>query len=238
MTVMRFIAPAVICAAIATPVSADVTLHLKRTETDFGGRVIDSTEYRKGPKVRTDSSGSSIASQSMIVDAGTGRVVMLWHDGKTAEVFDARKTAALLRKGGAPEVKQSFTATVQSRQIAGWTCTVYDFTASFEYAEMKEARGMPIVFEGSMCLVKNGPGQADFSALYRAESALGVGSTDEIHRQVMELGVPFATKQTVRVAGEMTKEITTHTSEVISVSTAPISDSIFDIPPDYTVIQR
>jgi hypothetical protein len=64
------------------------------------------------------------------------------------------------------------------------------------------------------------------------------GSTNEIHRQVMELGVPFATKQTVRIGGKMTKEITTHTSEVISVSTAPISDSIFDIPPDYTVIQR
>ena len=237
MTVMRFIAPAVICAAIATPVSADVTLHLKRTDSDLRGSVIDSTEYRKGAKVRTDSSGGSIASVSLIVDAGTGRVIMLTHDGKTAEVFDARKNAAF-RKDSVPEVKHSFTPTVESRQIAGWTCTVYDFTASFQYAGMKEARGMPIVSEGSMCLVKNGPGQEDFSALYRAESALGFGSTNEVHRLVPELGVPFATKQTVRVGGERTKEITTYTSEVISVSTAPIPDSIFEIPTDYTVIQR
>ena len=92
MTVMRFIAPAVIFAAIATPVSADVTLHLKRTNSDVRGSVIDSTEYRKGAKVRTDSSGSSIASVSMIVDAGTGRVIMLTHDAKTAEVLTPGKT--------------------------------------------------------------------------------------------------------------------------------------------------
>ena len=76
----------------------------------------------------------------MIVDAGTGWVVMLRHDAKTAEVFDARKSAAL-RKEGVPEVKHSFTPTVQSLQIAGWTCTVYDFTASLQYRGMKEHGG-------------------------------------------------------------------------------------------------
>ena len=102
MTVMRFIAPAVICAAIATPVSADVTLHLKLTDSDLRGSVIDSTEYRKGAKVRTDSSGSSIASVSMIVDSGTGWVVMLRHDAKKAGSLTPGKTRHCFGKTASP----------------------------------------------------------------------------------------------------------------------------------------
>jgi hypothetical protein len=36
----------------------------------------------------------------------------------------------------------------------------------------------------------------------------------------------------------MTKEVSSSTTEVISVSTAPIPDAIFEIPADYKVIQR
>ena len=129
MTVIRCIAPAVICAAIATPFSADVTLHLKRTDSDVRGRVIDSTEYRKGAKVRTDSSGSSIASVSMIVDSGTGWVIMLRHDAKKAEVFDARKNEALLRKDGVAEVKPPVPVTSMMRSDAP---VAFDSTSSSE----------------------------------------------------------------------------------------------------------
>ena len=73
MVVIRLLAPALMCAAIATPVSADVTLRSKRTATipDAGSSVIDTTEYRKGLRVRTDLSGP-ITSNSVIVDAGDG----------------------------------------------------------------------------------------------------------------------------------------------------------------------
>jgi hypothetical protein len=51
MRVIRFIAPALVCAAIATPVFADVTRRLKESGGLFGGRATDGseiTEYHKG----------------------------------------------------------------------------------------------------------------------------------------------------------------------------------------------
>jgi hypothetical protein len=42
---------------------------------------MDVTEYRKGLRMQTDLSGSGITSMSMIVDAATGRVVMLCRVG-------------------------------------------------------------------------------------------------------------------------------------------------------------
>ena len=47
MSVMRLIAPAVICAAVAAPVSADVTLRMTVVEREIDGRVTNVTEYRK-----------------------------------------------------------------------------------------------------------------------------------------------------------------------------------------------
>jgi hypothetical protein len=116
MVVIRLLGPALMCAAIAAPVSADVTLRSKRTETVGGVRIIDVTEYRKGLRMRTDISGSGITSMSMIVDAATGRVVMLFPDGKTAEVSDWMKEPASPRRGGIPEYKLSITPTGRSRQ--------------------------------------------------------------------------------------------------------------------------
>lgn len=121
MSVMRLIAPAFICAAVATPVSADVTLRMTMVESEIDGRVTSVTEYRKGLKMRTDSSGAAIASNSMILNLETGLVIMLWPDGKSADVIDFRRMAAPLGKN---EVTQSITPTMQSRQIAGSTCTV------------------------------------------------------------------------------------------------------------------
>ena len=40
------------------------------------------------------------------------------------------------------------------------------------------------------------------------------------------------------MAAMMTKAIDTHTTEVSSVSTAPIPDSMFEIPSDYKLVTR
>jgi hypothetical protein len=137
LTVIRLVGPALMCVAIAIPASADVTLRSTRTETVDGGRIIEVTEYRKGLRMRTDLSGGGITRMSMIVDAATGRVVMLFPDGKTAEVSDWMQEPALPRRGGIPEYKQSITPTGRSRQIAGSTCTVYDVRSSARYPEME-----------------------------------------------------------------------------------------------------
>ena len=239
MVISRLVAPALMCAAIATPVSADVTLHFKRTDTipDAGSRVIDMTEYRKGLRMRMDSSGP-ITRNSEIVDAGTGRMVTLYPEGKIAEVADRTSKPAMPDRGGVPEFKQSITPTGRSRQIAGSTCVVYDFKASVRYPEMERDGAVIMVVEGSMCLVKDGPGQAEFSGVSRAASALDPFLV-QMNQQTTELGVPFAMQMTLRMGGDaMTKEVGSSMTEVISVSTAPIPDAIFEIPADYKVIQR
>lgn len=241
MVVSRLLAPALMSAAIATPVSADVTLQSKRTETipDAGSRVIDTTEYRKGLRVRIDSSGP-ITSNSVIVDAGTGRVVTLYPEGKIAEVADLTSKPAVPDRGGVPEFKQSITPTGSSRQIAGSTCAVYDFKSSVRYPEMERDGAVIMVVEGSMCLVKDGPGQAEFSAVYRAYRAHRVfDAMVQMRPEMTELGVPFAMQMTLRMGGDaMTKDVGSSMTEVVSVSTAPIPDAIFEIPAGYKVIQR
>jgi len=243
MSVMRLIAPAVICAAVATPVSADVTLRMTMVEREIDGRVTSVTEYRKGLKMRTDSSGDAIASNSTILNLETGLLIMLWHDGKSANVIDFRRMAAPLGKN---EVTQSITPTTQSRQIAGSTCRVYNVRSSVRMAErmMEMAEPIAIMMEGSMCLVKDAPGQADFARLSRAmaERAVVADPQSAIQRQIAELGVPYATELTfslgANVPGAAMHQIGTHTTEVNSVSTAPIPGSLFEIPAGYTVIKR
>jgi uncharacterized protein DUF4412 len=243
MSVMRLIAPAVICAAVAAPVSADITLRMTMVEIDMDGRVTSVTEYRKGLKMRTDSSGDAITSNSMILNLETGLVIMLWHDGKSADVIDFRRMAAPLGKN---EVTQSITPTTQSRQIAGSTCTVYHVRSSVRMTERMIEMAEPIAMsmEGSMCLVKNAPGQADFARLSRAmaERAVVADLQSAIQREIAELGVPYATELTVslgaNVPGAPMHKIGTHTTEVNSVSTDPIPDSLFEIPAGYTVTKR
>ena len=238
MSIIRLIAPALVCGALATPVSADVTLQVKRITGLSGERQSEGTEYRKGLKWRMDSTydGGSV---STIYDLGTGRAAMLWHNAKRAYLSDSKQELESFAKRGLPATKVSIMPTGQSRQIAGSTCTVHRVKASYGYSEMERTPAMTMVMEGSICVVKNGPGQADFSAFYRASSE----SVWILERQMAELGVPFATELTTSVGGdtpmgEMMKAIDTHTTEVSSVSTAPIPDSMFEIPADYEVIKR
>ena len=72
MSVMRLIAATVICTGVAAPVCADVTLRMTMVEKELDGRVTTVTEYRKGLKMRIDSSGARIASNSTIWDLETG----------------------------------------------------------------------------------------------------------------------------------------------------------------------
>ena len=235
MSVIRLIAPALMCAAVATPVFADVTLRLKGIEGLAGDRQSEITEYRKGLKWRVDYTSNGLTS-STIQDASSGTWVMLWPNSKRADVIDSSRMSESFAKSGFPETRHSIMPTAQSRQIAGSTCTVHHVKTSFAYPERERSPARTMVMEGSTCLVKNGPGQADFIAFHRA-SAKSVGGLDprqELHRQMTELGVPFATEITISLGGggpmAGMKAIDTHTAEVIAVSAAPIPDSMFEIP--------
>jgi hypothetical protein len=161
MSVIRLIAPALMCAAVATPVFADVTLRLKGIQGLAGDQQSEITEYRKGLKWRMDHTSNGLSS-SLIRDASTGTWVMLWPNSKRADVIDSSRMSESFAQTGVPETSYSIMPTGQSRQIAGSTCTVYHVKASFAYPEMERGQAMTMVMEGSTCLVKNGPGQGGF----------------------------------------------------------------------------
>ena len=183
-------------------------------------------------------------------------MIVLNHDTKEAEVIDMTSLGASLEKAGVADITTSITPTTQTRQIAGQTCTVYDLKIAVPMPIAKTA--MTMVMSGPQCLVKNGPGQADYAAFYRAAAEKG-GFLDanqakgrpetakamvDMYRKMAELGVPFSTEMKMSVEGTgpmadmMKKMDNTITTEVTSVSTATIDPTMFDVPAGYKVSKR
>jgi hypothetical protein len=239
MPFVRFLASALMWTTVATPMFADVTLRMRMTETGAGGldRVSDVTEYRKGLKVRTDMSGPQTTSGSMIMDLETGRSLMLWHAGKVADVFDLAQLRAAQPNEDA-DVKHSIVRTVESRQIAGETCTVHTFTALTRTIMRQES--VAFRMEGSACLVPNGPGQPDFTSYARAAAKIGRGP--DLMSELHHLGVPYFFEVTMSLGGsgptDVLRPFTTQRMELTSISTAPIPDSVFEVPADYTARKK
>jgi Domain of unknown function (DUF4412) len=232
MTLSRLVAGTLVCAVTATPVSADVTLRWENSGEMLGSPTQETTEYRKGLRWRTDMTSNGV-SATTIMDLSSGRMIMLWHHSKTAEVFQPKQISELFSRDNVPPVT-SITPTTQSRQIAGWTCIVHRVKSSYS---MRKLDMVPptMVMEGTMCLVKNGPGHADFAAFYLA------GGKNPVMYDP-DLGIPFATAMTMGFKGDDPAsgvvQVGSYTTEVISVSTEPIPDSMFEIPADYTVTKR
>lgn len=232
MTMSRLVAGTLVCAATATPVSADVTLRWKNSGEMLGSPTQETTEYRKGLKWRTDMTSNGV-SATTIIDLSRGRMIMLWHHSKAAEVFQPKQISELFSRDNVPPVT-SITPTTQSRQIAGSTCIVHRVKSSYSTRKL-DMVPPTMVMEGTMCLVKNGPGHADFAAFYQAG-----GKNPVMHDP--DLGIPFATEMTMGFKGDdpasEVVQVGGYTTEVMSVSTEPIPDSMFEIPADYTVTKR
>jgi len=242
--------------ALASPAAADVTTKQKSGGKGMGGMMSgEMTQYVKGMKMRTDQAMGG-RDTSTIIDAAAKQMIVLNHDKKEADVYDMAKMSEGFSKVSASDIKFSITPTGEKREIAGATCAVHAVKITVPMQMGNDA--MSMVMGGPYCLVKNGPGQADFTALYRAVAENGflgdpraakaqpqqAKAMTEMSRRMAELGVPYATEMNISfeggpMAGMMSKmggnSITT---EVVSVSTAPIADSMFEIPAGYKVNKR
>ena len=257
MTRTRLLGISLLCCAVASPALADVTLKSKGGATGMVGAMAgDMTQYIKGLKIRIDQTSGKGRQTTSIIDMGSKQMIVLNHDTKEAEVIDMTSIGASLEKAGVSDITTSITPTTQTRQIAGQTCTVYDLKIAVPMPIAKTA--MTMVMSGPQCLVKNGPGQADFQAFYRAAAEKG-GFLDanqakgrpetakamvDMYRKMAELGVPFSTEMKMSVEGAgpmadmMKKMDNTITTEVTSVSTATIDPTMFDVPAGYKVSKR
>jgi hypothetical protein len=243
--------------ALSAPAAADITTKQKTGGKGMGGAMSgESTQYIKGTKMRTDQTIGGKATTT-IIDAGARQMIVLDHGKREAEVYDMATFAKSLEKIPVSEIKSSMTPTGQTRQIAGSTCTVYDVKVSVPMQVGSD--GMSISMAGPYCLVKNGPGQADYTALYKAIADSGflgdpraakvqpaqAKAMTEMYRKMAELGVPFATEMNIGFEGSgpaaaiMSKMGgNSMTSEVTSVSLDAIADSVFEIPAGYKVNKR
>jgi Domain of unknown function (DUF4412) len=259
MKSIAFSSIGLLCLALAAPATADVTTKHKSGGKGMGGVIAgEMTQYVKGLKMRTD---QNMAGQqtTTIMDVAAKQMIVLYHDKKEANVFDMTKLSANMAKMPVTDIKASITPTGQTRQIAGATCTVYDVKVTAPMALRADA-GLTLVMSGPHCLAKNGPGQADYKAIYRAVAENGFFLGDpaqasaqpsqakamtEMYSKMAELGMPYAAEMNITFEGSgpmaaMMSKMggNSITNEITSVSTEPIPDSTFEVPAGYKVNKR
>jgi hypothetical protein len=240
-----------LCTAMASPALADVTLKSKGSGKGMvAGATGDVTQYLKGAKMRMDQVTGG-KNTTTILDLTTKRMLVLDHEKKQAQVVDMAAVGESLAKVGASDINVSITPTGQTRTVAGTACAVHDV----KVAVPMQGAGITMVMSGPQCLAKNAPGMADFVAFYKAAEKGGLffdaaqaksqpaaaKAMAELQRKMAELGMPLASETTIGMDGagpmaEMMKKMSsTITTEVVSISTDPIADSMFEVPAGYTV---
>lgn len=257
MNRVRVIGVFVMCAAMAAPAAADVTLKQKVTGKGMVASSGESMQYIKGTRMRLDQATTG-SENSTIIDANSQQMIVLNHKRREAEVYDMTKLVADLAKIPISDVKASVTPTKQTRQIAGSTCTVHDMQVTVPTTMGPEQ--VTFVLAGPICLVKNGPGAADFSAFYKAAAEKGLFFGDPrmakaqpgqtkgmatMYREMAALGVPlsqemnFKFEGTGAMAAMMAKMGgNSMTTEVVSISTDAIPDATFEVPEGYKIVKR
>jgi hypothetical protein len=247
-----------LCCAIASPAFADVTMKSKASATGAMAAAMasDKVDYVKGAKMRTDQTTGAGKKMTTIIDASTRQLISIDHDKKEAQVMDMKGVADSMSRIGVENISVSITPAGTTRQVAGKTCEVYDMKIAvpIDMGKMK----MTMVMSGPHCLVKNGPGQADFQAFYKASSEGGLlvdqaqaksqpgvaKALADMHKKMSELGVPYASEMTIQMQGEgpmaemMKKSGSIISTEVIEVSAAPLAASLFEVPEGYKVTKR
>ena len=244
--------------ACAAPATADVTFTRKMDGRIMTGSMAGtSVQYIKGTRMRDDQSMAG-AEMSSIIDVNAQQMILLNHKRRQAEIYDMSKIAAEFSKIPVSEIEAKVTPTGETRQVADIACAVHAMDVSVPM----NMGGQDITFRmtGPVCIAKNGPGQADVAAFYNAVADKGLFFGDAraakaqagqargmtaLYNEIASLGVPMAQEMTIKMEGEgpmaaMMAKMggTTMTTEVVSVSTDPIPDSMFEIPEGYKVVKR
>jgi hypothetical protein len=191
---------------------------------------------------------------SQIIDLAAQQLIVLNPKRREADIYDMTKLSAQITKGPAGDVTASLTPTSQTRRIAGNTCTVHEMKVAVP-TEMGGEK-LNLTISGPVCLSKDAPGHDDVAAVYKSGAFFGDPRTASaqpghakglalLYREMANRGVPLAQEMNIRfegsgpMGGMMAKMGgSSMTMEVVSISTAPIDDGMFAIPPDYRINKR
>ena len=154
---------------------ADVTVDTTTTGkalVNVGGNGVN---LIKGNRMRTDSTVGS-HSVSLIIDIDKKQYVEIDDKKKTATVTPLASIADELDKVGVGALEATLTKTSQTKQIAGYACTVHDIMIKLPFSPTgNSGDGMDLIMtlSGNVCLSTTAPGLADYQAFYRASADSG-----------------------------------------------------------------
>lgn len=248
--------------AAATVVHADVTVVSttagKASIIDVGGT---STSLIKGSRMRTNTTVGS-RTQSLIIDIDGRRFVNLDDGKKSATVTPLDSISQQLNKVGAGTIEATLTKTSQTKQIAGYECTVHNISVSMPYSmtgHPGDGMDMTLLMSGQVCLSSTAPGLADYQNFYRASADSGyifgdpratkspVGAAQakayaDLTRKMAEAGMPLESHITITatgagpMAGVMGKLAASDiTSTVTQIAVGDLPADQFDVPAGYKV---
>ncbi|HEV7609741.1 MAG TPA: hypothetical protein VGO61_20570 [Steroidobacteraceae bacterium] len=129
----------------------------------------------KGTRMRSDQALKGKI-QTLIIDIDGRRFVDLDDKKKSAVVTPLDAIADELAKVGTGAMQATLTKTAQSRQIAGYPCTIYDVNLTLPFSptgEMGQGMDLNMVLSGTVCLATTVPGLADYQAFYQASADSG-----------------------------------------------------------------
>jgi hypothetical protein len=166
----------VFLAGAATTAHADVTVNTttsgKASFINVGG---DGVTQIRGTRQRIDNMMGG-KTQSMIIDIDGRRFVDIDAKKKSATVTPLASIADELEKVGIGAMNATLTKTAQTKQIAGFPCTVHDINLSLPFSPTGQSgQGMDLtmVLTGTVCLSTTVPGLADYQNFYKAAADSG-----------------------------------------------------------------
>lgn len=259
----RIFVALVLALVLAAPAFADVTI--KQTVSGKGlgmSGTTPSTTYIKGNRMRTDTEiGERV--QTQIFDLDTQKMYMFDSRKKEADVYDmAAFTQELSKSVDMANMKVSFKANGQTKQIAGRTATGYDMevVVPTTMAGNKDM-SMTMTLSGPMWIVKGAPGTADYLRFYKAAVEKGWIFSDpraakgqpgqakamaEMYKQLASSGgIAYETQAQMKMSGSGPMAALfakmgnlTMTTSVTSISDAALADDLFAPPTGYKLVSR
>jgi hypothetical protein len=163
--------------AVATASAhADVTINTttvgKASIIDVSGNGVNQI---KGTRQRNDQMVGG-KSQALIIDIDGRRFVDLDVKGKKATVTPLASIADELEKTGIGTMDATLTKTAQTKQVAGYPCTVHDVKLSLPFSptgQTGQGMDLTMLMTGTVCLSTSVPGLADYQQFYRSAADSG-----------------------------------------------------------------
>jgi hypothetical protein len=251
-----------IFATMAASVHADVTVTTltsgKAAFMDVGGEGV--TQF-KGTRQRTDQMVGG-RTQSLIIDIDGRRFVSLDAKKKSAVVTPLDSIADELQKVGIGVMDATLTKTSQTKQVAGYPCTIHDISLSMPFSptgQTGQGMDLTMVMNGTVCLSTAAPGLSDYQAFYKAAADSGFIFGDPrgarsptgaaqakayaaLTKKMAEAGMALETQVSITASGDnpMAAMLAKAAKSDISTSITKIETGTspaeaFDVPADYKV---